>query len=334
LLVHWLLREARSWDGEPDAGAWLASAEQQVACAAPCCLPYADVIYAVCGRLHATAPAGPRAGPARLGDILRSKARRRGSPSKAVTLPTAPTNLVGGRMPAEPDALLQALEALGVLADSADRERLAELWERLDARRLQVLVVGEAKRGKSTLVNALLDREVLPAGVTPLTAVATTVVYGVDEHAEVAFLDGRAARVPLADLADLVTERGNPGNRRGVAHVTVCLDAPLLARGVELVDTPGTGSVHEHNTAVADAAFPTMDAAVFVLSADPPVSASERDLLARVAEVSASRLIVLNKADYLDEVGLAEALAFTSGVVVVPLGGSHPGSHPRHPAAL
>lgn len=43
-------------------------------------------------------------------------------------------------------------------------------------RRLGVLVAGEAKRGKSTLVNPLLGRPVLPTGVIPVTAVATTVV--------------------------------------------------------------------------------------------------------------------------------------------------------------
>jgi Elongation factor Tu GTP binding domain len=68
---------------------------------------------------------------------------------------------------------------------------------------------------------------------------------------------------------------------------------------MELVDTPGTGSVYAHNTAEAEAALETMDAAVFVLSADPPVSASERELMAKVAELSVTMFLVLNKADYL-----------------------------------
>jgi len=211
--------------------------------------------------------------------------------------------------------LMSALAELHALADGGDRDSLAGLRDRLQAQRLRVLVVGEAKRGKSTLVNALLGREILPVGVTPLTAVATTVTHATAEHAEAAFLDGRTASFPLAELPDLVTERGNPGNRRQIATVTVGLDAPILACGVELVDTPGTGSVHEHNTTAADSALPTMDAAVFVLAADPPVSASERDLLARVAGLSVTRFVVLNKADYLDDAGLAEALDFTVRVV-------------------
>ena len=115
------------------------------------------------------------------------------------------------------------------------------------------MVAGEAKRGKSTLINALLGRAVLPAGVTPLTAVATTVRYGDDPHAEVRFADGHEEKQPLTALPELVTERGNPGNRRHVAAVTVYLDAPVLAGGVELVDTPGTGSVFAWDTAAAHA---------------------------------------------------------------------------------
>ena len=201
--------------------------------------------------------------------------------------------------PDDSDPLLAALTRLSGLASGGDRAALAALRSRLASQRLRVLVAGEAKRGKSTLVNALLGRVLLPMGVTPLTALATTVRYGPGEGVGAVFRDGRAESYPLSALDDLVTERGNPGNRRGLASVTVVADAPVLARGVELVDTPGTGSVYAHNTAEAEAALPTMDAAVFVLTADPPLSASERTLMARVAELSVTLFVVLNKADYL-----------------------------------
>lgn len=203
------------------------------------------------------------------------------------------------RRAGEGDVLAAALDGLAALAGPGDRAVLAELRDRLRQSRLRVLVAGEAKRGKSTLVNALLERQVLPSGVTPLTSLATAVRYGRDEGVTAVFTDGRTVSYPLSALDDLVTERGNPGNRRGLASVTVIVDAPVLARGVELVDTPGTGSVYAHNTAEAELALETMDAAVFVLTADPPVSASERDLMSRVARLSVSMFVVLNKADYL-----------------------------------
>ena len=218
-------------------------------------------------------------------------------------------------MPDDDTALAQALGELSALGTDRDREQLTALRDRLAEARLRVLVVGEAKRGKSTLVNALLGRDMLPSGVTPLTAVTTTVRYGEDERAEVRFLDGHEEKHPLDVLADLVTERGNPGNRRRIADVTVYLAASVLAGGVELVDTPGTGSVFEWDTQAAYEALPSMDAAVFVLTADPPVSAAERDLFGRVAGLSVTTFTVLNKADHLDPAGLAEAREFTGRVL-------------------
>jgi small GTP-binding protein len=236
------------------------------------------------------------------------------------------------------DVLPAALDALSALAGPEDQPALAELRSRLQQKRLRVLVAGEAKRGKSTLVNALLGRQVLPSGVTPLTSLATAVRFGRDEGVTAVFRDGRTESYPLSALDDLVTERGNPDNKRGLASVTVIVDAPVLARGVELVDTPGTGSVYAHNTAEAELALETMDAAVFVLTADPPVSATERDLMSRVARLSVSMFVVLNKADYLSadpssaaspvdggldghqRSELAEALEFTARVAAEAAG--------------
>jgi len=209
------------------------------------------------------------------------------------------------RAPELPDNLVSALDDLATLADATEVAALAALRDRLRAARLRVLVVGEAKRGKSTLVNALLGREVLPAGVTPVTAVATRVTYGAGEDVEVTFTDGRSGRYALT----------------AVAGVTVRLDAPILARGVELVDTPGTGSVHAHNTAAADSVLPSMDAAIFVLTATP-VSAAERELLGRVHALSVTTFVVLNKADYADAAALAEATEFTERVASGATGGA------------
>lgn len=226
-------------------------------------------------------------------------------------------------MTPSPQALPRLLTELRSLAPPEDGQVIDELERRLDEHVLRVLVAGEAKRGKSTLVNALLGRDVLPTGVVPVTAVATTVRSGSPEQVLARFADGTTRPFPLTALADLVTERGNPRNERRVTDVEVHLALPLLD-GLELVDTPGVGSVHAHNTAEAETALRRMDVAVFVLTVDPPVSASERTFLREVRDQSVRLLCVLNKVDRLGREERDEAVAFTRAVLAEELGADVP----------
>src|SRR6266516_2216412 len=219
------------------------------------------------------------------------------------------------------------LEAsLAQLGDAADllglpdvAGQVGEASRRLAGLELEVAVVGEFKRGKSTLLNALIDAEVLPAGVLPLTAVPTVLERG-EPVCLVSFTDGHTEEHDLGAVGEFVTEERNPGNRLGVQRVVVRLHAPLLDEGVRLVDTPGVGSVLEHNTAATDAYLPSLDAAILVTSADPPISRSERAFLERVAEQAVRLFVVLNKADYLSADELQRTVEFTQRVVreVVP----------------
>ena len=209
--------------------------------------------------------------------------------------------------------LAERLGRLEAVCDAHGRAEVERLRERLASAVVRVLLVGEAKRGKSTLGNALLGRDVLPSGVRPVTAITTTIAEGAPERIHVAFLDGHVLDGPVEDLASYVTEKANPENARGVAAVTVYLaDVPLA--GAVLVDTPGVGSVLTHNSDVAHEAMATMDLAVFVLTADPPISASERELLERTHDRAVATFVVLNKVDRLAPDELADARSFVREV--------------------
>lgn len=224
-----------------------------------------------------------------------------------------------------PAAALSAdLTVLAELAAPCDRDEVSELRRRLEGGVFRVLVAGEAKRGKSTLVNALLGRSVLPTGVVPQTALPTTLAYGDADRVDVTYSYSLPEERGLDALEDLVTEQGNPRNQRGVAAVTVRLPAPLLAKGLELVDTPGTGSVYEHNTTVTTGALGRMDAAILVLSADPPISAGERALLRELRAGAVAVFYVLNKVDYLAPSEAAKARRFTEEVLEAEFGAPVP----------
>ena len=105
------------------------------------------------------------------------------------------------------------------------------------------------------------------------------------------FLDGRSLTAPVAELGLWVTESANADNTLGVADADVLLHQDLLSwYAVELVDIPGTGSAHDHNTAEAHAALATLDAAVLVLSVYLPVSAAVADLLRAIRDRSVRTL--------------------------------------------
>lgn len=212
------------------------------------------------------------------------------------------------------DELLGVVQQLGALAAGRPEltRRIDRLRERVAAGRFHITVLGDFKRGKSTLVNAVVGRELLPSGVVPLTAVATEVHFG-QVRTEVVFADGRREQIAPDDLAAYVTERGNPANEKGVARVEVGTPGVFGAPGVVLVDTPGAGSANEHNSEAADAALAESDAAVLVLSADSPVSDSEQAIMARLGERGGPVFVALNRSDHLRPEELDEVEAFVVG---------------------
>ena len=85
------------------------------------------------------------------------------------------------------DELLSLAE--GLVAETP-RRHLAAARVRVAEDRFNLVVLGEFKRGKSTLINALLRRNVLPTGVISLTSVVTTIAAGDAERLRVYFSDG------------------------------------------------------------------------------------------------------------------------------------------------
>jgi len=219
------------------------------------------------------------------------------------------------------DSRLEDLAELATASDATDlATEVASLAARVRDGLYYVACVGQFKRGKSSLLNALVGRAVLPVGVVPVTAVVTVVRHGEQEGARVRFAAGAWRAIPVADVASYVTEDQNPGNTTGVAAIEVFVSHPLLATGMCLVDTPGIGSVFLANTETTRAFVPHVDAALVVLGCDPPISADELELVADIARQCPDLLFALSKADKLSDVERREAGDFTRRVLADRLG--------------
>ncbi len=189
------------------------------------------------------------------------------------------------------------------------------LAERIRDGLFYVACVGQFKRGKSTLLYALVGMRVLPTGVVPVTAVVTVIRYGERPAARVRFSGSKWLDIDPDSLAQFVTEEQNPENRKAVAAVELFLPSDLLAAGMCLVDTPGIGSVFIGNTEAVRAFVPHIDAALVVLGTDPPISADELTLITEIRKQCHEQLFVLNKADRFTDAELEAAEQFTRKVL-------------------
>jgi GTP-binding protein EngB required for normal cell division len=210
-------------------------------------------------------------------------------------------------------SLLEALQGILKRIDlptSGMNSQLEELNSRWKEERFHLAVLGQFKRGKSTLLNALLGEHLLPTGIIPLTAIPTLLRYGSQCRAWVYFHTGKVEEVPPSSLSDYVSETSNPKNVRGVQHVEAEHPSPLLKQGVILIDTPGIGSTFTHNTEATLAFLPQCDAALFLISADPPITEVEVEFLRAVQPKVAHIFYLLNKVDYLSAPEMEEAVEF------------------------
>ncbi|MGB9408747.1 MAG: dynamin family protein [Terracidiphilus sp.] len=208
---------------------------------------------------------------------------------------------------------------LGRLAQELGAEPVAEealeLAARVSAGRFYVACVGQFKRGKSTLLNALIGHDIVPTGFVPVTAVPTVIRFGDEPHARVRMRDGAWRDIAITDLNEYVTEEQNPENKKAVDGAEVFVPSPLLSSGMCFVDTPGLGSVFTGNTATTQAFIPHIDAALVVVGADPPIAGEELALVEAIGKQVQDLILVINKADRTSDPERAAAAKFTREVL-------------------
>ena len=124
-------------------------------------------------------------------------------------------NLAPGSEPPRSAALSSALDQLTRLAESFSlrdlQPQVRACYELLQRRhRIHVAVFGRFKAGKSSFLNHLVGRPVLPVGVVPLTAVITRLRPGEHERATVRFLNGETRPIALTEIAHSWTKSSTP----------------------------------------------------------------------------------------------------------------------------
>ncbi|MFV2102327.1 dynamin family protein [Micromonospora sp. LOL_024] len=192
-------------------------------------------------------------------------------------------------------------------------QRACEAYDRSDlARRLAVVrasladpvvhivVVGEFKQGKSSLVNGLVGHDICPVSDDVATALPTYIRYGEQPSAQLLLdeVPPRREPVPVDRLRELVLEKETEATVAGVTGVEVRLPRKLLSSGLVIVDTPGVGGLGSVYSAASLTAASMADALLFVTDAAQELTRSELQFLRQAREVCGTAVCVLTKTDF------------------------------------
>lgn len=201
-------------------------------------------------------------------------------------------------------------------------EQLKHHASRLSKSAFQLAVLGQFKRGKSSLLNALVGYPLLSTGILPLTAVPTFLSQSENITLNLKYTAGGIDQPNIDNLQELAsaiaaatTEELNPHNAKGIERVEAAMPSSQWLFEVTLIDTPGVGSTYNHNTETAHGILPECDAALFVLSVDPPITELEVSYLKKICRNVSHVIIVLNKIDLVDPADQHKAIEFLASVL-------------------
>jgi GTP-binding protein EngB required for normal cell division len=204
-----------------------------------------------------------------------------------------------------------------ILADIIDRNGLTEfrptmnmLLDRADETALEIAVFGRVSTGKSSLLNHVIGADLLPVGVTPITAVPTRIGYGPKPLVRV-WQEGRGvSEHRVEELADFVDERRNPQNRNRVGRIQVLYPSKRLREGTIFVDTPGIGSLATSGATETLTYLPRCDAGIVLVDAGSTLTPDDLKIVRALLHVSTPTSVLLSKADLLSERDLEHQITY------------------------
>lgn len=180
--------------------------------------------------------------------------------------------------------------------------RIVEEQNRIKTRRFRVAVVGEFKRGKSSFVNALLGKRVLPVNASPTTAVINRITYGDIPKAYLCYKDGSKKQIEIEKLAAYVTKLTKQSRENAAEIEEAVIEYPsiLCQNYVDLVDTPGMND-EDGMSGITLSYLDRIDLAIAAVSVNYPFSETECDFMVKLLEnPEISQIIVV--VTYIDTV--------------------------------
>ena len=177
------------------------------------------------------------------------------------------------------------------------RGALSMLLDRMESAAFEVGVFGRVSSGKSSLLNYILQTDVLPTGVTPVTAIPARISHGPVAGAGIEFAEAQPQMISLSELPEFATEQKNPGNKKHVTRIFIKLPSDRLAEGVTFVDTPGLGSLAVSGAEETIAYLPRCDLGIVLIDASAGLTQDDLVTVQALYQAGASAMILISKAD-------------------------------------
>lgn len=177
--------------------------------------------------------------------------------------------------------------------------RIDMLLDRLEDSTFEVAVFGRVSSGKSSLLNHIAGQEVLPVGVTPITAVPARLTWGEEGQALIDLAESGRQRVDVSEVARYGSEPENPGNIRHVTRIEVRLPSPRLRAGTTFIDTPGNGSLARAGSALTYAYLPRCDLGLVLIDASSAINDEDLTVIRLLLEAGSPVQVLLSKCDLL-----------------------------------
>jgi GTP-binding protein EngB required for normal cell division len=171
---------------------------------------------------------------------------------------------------------------------------------------IDIVVLGQFKAGKSSLINNIINESILPVGVIPVTSIVTRLQFAEEKKAIVHFLNKIEKVVNIAEIENFITESKNPRNIKNVEIVDLYLPQLYNFKKLRIVDTPGIGSFFKNNSDTTFQWLPEIGLALVAISVERPLSDEDVILLKSVVRYSADTKIILTKADLISDSQLNE----------------------------
>ena len=165
------------------------------------------------------------------------------------------------------------------------RNEINDTLEQLTTGEYRVAVIGEFKRGKSSLINALLGTEILPTDILPATAVVNKIVYDTEQKIEINYLNGKHEETSIENLKDFATklDEKKAATVREIKEIVVHYPSIIGQENIVLYDTPGLND-DELMTKKTIEILDEIDTAIVVISATMPLSMTEKKLICTLLE--------------------------------------------------